>query len=155
MKILREECVDQRLRLLFVGHDCRSAAYSGLAGKNGALLAAAREAGFDALVTTDQEISFQQNLSERRIAVVIPSGDTNRLGDLKPLVTLALSRLEGIQPGEVARIGEPTGCPTRQPWASFHLPPLVTVKSGRQTVRELRERLGVVTGPREYYHRRE
>lgn len=30
----------------------------------------------------------------------------------------------------------------------------VTVKSGRKTVREyLRERFGVVTGPREYYHR--
>ena len=42
MRLLLDECVDQRLRHLFVGYDCQSAAYAALAGlKNGALLAAA------------------------------------------------------------------------------------------------------------------
>jgi hypothetical protein len=44
MFILIDECVDQRLRLLFSGHKCQTAAYAKLAGlKNGALLAAARK----------------------------------------------------------------------------------------------------------------
>lgn len=56
MRILVDECVDQRLRLMFTGHDCQTAAYAKLSGlKNGALLTAAEAAGFDVLVTTDQE----------------------------------------------------------------------------------------------------
>ncbi len=55
-----DECIDQRVRLLFVGHDCQTAAYAGLDGlKHGALLSAAEAKGFEVLVTTDQEIPFQ------------------------------------------------------------------------------------------------
>jgi hypothetical protein len=43
--ILLDECVDQRLRLLFVDHACETAGYAKLAGlKNGALLDAAEPA---------------------------------------------------------------------------------------------------------------
>ncbi len=46
-------------------------AYAGMAGlKNGALLAAAEEAGFDVLVTGDRTLHYEQNLLTRRIAVV-------------------------------------------------------------------------------------
>jgi hypothetical protein len=38
---------------------------------NGALLQAAEEAGFDLLLSTDKNIQYQQNLKDRRIAVVI------------------------------------------------------------------------------------
>lgn len=66
MRILLDECVDQRLRLLFTGHECQTASYAKLSGlKNGALLAAAETAGFQVLVTTDQEIPHQQNLAMR------------------------------------------------------------------------------------------
>lgn len=42
MRILIDECVDQRLRLMFAGHDCETAVYAKLSGlKNDALLAAA------------------------------------------------------------------------------------------------------------------
>ena len=56
MRILLDECVDQRLRLAFTGHDCQTAGYAKLSGlKNGALLPAAEAAGFEVLVTTDRE----------------------------------------------------------------------------------------------------
>ena len=72
MKLLLDECVDQRLRLLFIGHDCQSARYAKLAGlKNGALLVAAEAAGFEIIITTDQEIPYQQNLSLRRISLLL------------------------------------------------------------------------------------
>jgi hypothetical protein len=81
-----EECVDQRLRFLFSGHDCETAAYPKVSGlKNGALLAAAEAAGFDVIVTTDQEIPYQQKLALRNIAVVVLCAQTNRLADLQPL----------------------------------------------------------------------
>lgn len=43
---------------------------------NGELLAAAEEAGFDLLFTTDKGIRYQQNLVGRRIALVVLTGTT-------------------------------------------------------------------------------
>jgi hypothetical protein len=65
MRILLDECVDEKLRHAFAGHDCQTVRYAGFAGiSNGRLLAAAEMAGFDVMVTTDQHIPDQQNLSE-------------------------------------------------------------------------------------------
>ena len=41
--------------------------------KNGELLAAAESNGFDVFVTTDTNLSYQQNLSNRNIAIVVLS----------------------------------------------------------------------------------
>src|SRR3954468_22300977 len=104
MRLLLDECVDQRLRHFFFGHECQTARYAGLAGlKNGALLSAAEAAGFDVLVTVDQNIPNQQVLTRRRIAVLILCGRTNRLSDLSPLVPAAGEVLASINPGEVVR----------------------------------------------------
>ena len=57
MKLLIDECVDERLRLLFPGYDCQTARFAKFAGlKNGQLLDAAETAGFDVLITVDQNI---------------------------------------------------------------------------------------------------
>jgi predicted nuclease of predicted toxin-antitoxin system len=106
MRLLIDECIDERLRLLFPSHDCQTARFANLAGlKNGALLEAAEAGGFDVLITVDQNIPDQQNLAGRKIAVVILCGATNRLRDLAPLVPAALSTLGSIEPGDVVRIG--------------------------------------------------
>ncbi len=66
MKLRVDECIDERLRLSFPSHDCVSARFAGLAGlKNGQLLDAAEAAGFEVLITVDQNIPSQQNLSGR------------------------------------------------------------------------------------------
>ena len=86
MRLLIDECVDERLRLLFPDHDCQTARFAGLAGlKNGRLLEAAEAAGFDVLITVDQNIPDQQNLTGRGISLIILCGPTNRLCDLEPL----------------------------------------------------------------------
>ena len=41
---------------------------------NGILLAAAEEAAFDVFLTPDQGIRYQQNLTSRRIAIVVLTG---------------------------------------------------------------------------------
>ncbi len=105
MRILLDECVDQRLRLLLADHECHTAAYAGLAGlKNGVLLDAAEDAGFEVMITTDQEIPFQQNLGMRRIAIMILCAPTNRLADLTPLMPAAAAALDTIAAGAVIRI---------------------------------------------------
>ena len=106
MRILLDECVDQRLRLLFEGHECESAVYAGFTGlKNGELLQEAEGAGFEVIVTTDQEIPYQQNLAARRISLLVLCAPTNRLADLRGLLPSALEALKAIVPGQVVRVG--------------------------------------------------
>ena len=105
MRLLIDECVDEHLRHLFGGHDCQTARYAGLAGlSNGDLLAAAEAAGFEVIVTVDQNIPFQQNLESRTIAVLILCASTNRLRDLQKIVPAALEALASIKPGDVVRV---------------------------------------------------
>ena len=105
MRLLIDECVDERVRLLFADYDCQTARFAGLAGlKNGRLLDAAEGAGFDVLITVDQNIPDQQNLTGRMISLIILCGPTNRLHDLGPLVPAAISVLHSIGRGEVVRI---------------------------------------------------
>jgi hypothetical protein len=73
--------------------------------KNGRLLEAAEEAGFDVLITVDQNNPDQQNMSGRKIALVILRGSTNRLRDLTLLVPAAISAISSIAAGDVVRIG--------------------------------------------------
>jgi predicted nuclease of predicted toxin-antitoxin system len=106
VKLLIDECVDQRLRFLFSGHACETADYAKLSGlKNGALLAAAEAADFEVLVTTDQEIPHQQNLALRKISVLILCAPTKRLADLRRLVPSAIEAPGSIKPGQVVRTG--------------------------------------------------
>lgn len=108
MRILLDECVDQKLRFAFAAHECQTAAYAGLAGlKNGVLLKAAEAAGFEVMITTDQEIPYQQNLGERSISILILCGRTNRLADLLELAPRALEAMESIGRGELIRIEIP------------------------------------------------
>jgi predicted nuclease of predicted toxin-antitoxin system len=105
MRLLIDECVDERLRLLFPGHDCQTARFANLAGlKNGRLLEAAEAAGFDVLVTVDQNIPDQQNLAGRSISLLILCAPTNRLRDLELLAPAAVSALRSIGRGDVVRI---------------------------------------------------
>ena len=105
MRLFIDECVDERLRLLFPAHDCQTVRFANLAGlKNGRLLDAAEAAAFDVLITTDQNIPDQQNLKGRKISIVILCGPTNRLRDLEPLVPRAISAVDSIGPRQVLRV---------------------------------------------------
>ena len=85
MQLLLDECVDEHVRHLLPGHDCQTVRFANLAGlKNGRLLDAAEAAGFDILITADQNIPDQQNLTGRRISLLILCARTNHLRDLKP-----------------------------------------------------------------------
>src|SRR2546421_605744 len=105
MKLLLDECTPRRLRRDLLGHEVQTIEQARLKGlKNGALLQAA-SGHFDVLVTVDQSIPTQQNLSVFRIAVLILRAKTNKYADLKPLAPQALEALKTIQPGAVVRIG--------------------------------------------------
>jgi hypothetical protein len=74
MRILLDENAPRPLRRTLTGHDVRTAIEMGWARfSNGRLLDEAEKAGFDALITGDQNFAHQQNLAGRNIAVIILS----------------------------------------------------------------------------------
>jgi len=105
MRILLDECIDERFRNSLSPHDCQTARFAGLAGlENGELLASAEAARFDIFLTVDQGIEYQQNLRGRQIAVLVLRAKSNRLKDLLTLVPACLSHIETIQPGQIVNI---------------------------------------------------
>ena len=69
---------------------------------NGALLDAAEKAGFDVLVTCDQNVRYQQNFTDRKLAVVILS--TNHWPTLRPVAARIASVVDFMQRGQVRNV---------------------------------------------------
>jgi hypothetical protein len=93
VRVLLDECLPKRLKPELVGHDARTAPEMGWASKtNGELLALAA-ADFDVFLTSDRNLSHQQNLSAFDIAVVVLVAASNRIDDLRPLVPRILEVL--------------------------------------------------------------
>lgn len=106
MRILLDECIDWRLSGAIVGHEVKTARQMGWTSiKNGELLALASDR-FDVFVTVDRNLSFQPNLRNQRIAVIVLHAKTNRIVDLLPLVPGLLAVISSATPGMVTRIGE-------------------------------------------------
>ncbi|MDQ2844131.1 MAG: hypothetical protein M3Y72_24445 [Acidobacteriota bacterium] len=74
MKVLLDEDLDHRLRTSLIPlsqHEVVTVRYMGWAGlQNGELLKTAEENGIEVFITRDKNLSYQQNLSERRMAIV-------------------------------------------------------------------------------------
>jgi hypothetical protein len=72
--------------------------------KNGELLQLMNQGGFTILLTTDQNLRYQQNLQQAGVAVVVMVAPTNRLPDLVPLIPNVCDALDLITAGEVIEI---------------------------------------------------
>ena len=73
---------------------------------NGALLAAAETAGFELLVTTDRRIRYQQNLSDRQIAIVVLSGST-KWSQIQLHFERILAAVDAATPGSYTEVPIP------------------------------------------------
>ena len=104
MKILLDECIDRRLAGEFVDYEVKTVPQRGWAGiKDGQLLVLA-EAEFDVFITADRNLSFQQNLPQFDIAVIVLQATSNRLADLKPLVPRVLIILDTVTKGQATTV---------------------------------------------------
>ena len=75
---------------------------------NGALLKAAEEAGFDLLFTTDNRIRYQQNLKDRRIALVVLTG-TTKWARVRLHLDRIEAAIEAATPGSYSEVNIPFG----------------------------------------------
>jgi hypothetical protein len=73
--------------------------------KNGELLQLMSQEGFTILLTTDQNLRYQQNLQQAGVAVVVLVAPSNRLTDLVPLIPEVRNVLGAIAPGKVIEVG--------------------------------------------------
>ena len=104
MRLLLDECIPKRLKRELRGHDATTVQDLGWAGiKNGALLKLAN-GQFDALLTVDQGIGYQQNLSGLSISVVVMMAPSNDVDDLRPLLPDVEQALTRLRPGEIVRV---------------------------------------------------
>jgi len=73
--------------------------------KNGDLLSEAEAEGFDALITTDQNLRYQQDLSGWRISVVVLM--TTNWPRIKNHADLVVQVIDNLQPGSYEEISFP------------------------------------------------
>jgi predicted nuclease of predicted toxin-antitoxin system len=105
MRILLDESLPRDLSALLIGHEVetvRSAGWSGI--KNGKLLALA-STRFDAFVTADRNIEFQQNVAALPISIVVLVVRRTRIQAIQPLVPEVLKLLNHMAPRTLHRIG--------------------------------------------------
>jgi len=105
VKVLLDECVDTRLVSEITGFEVATVVGKGWAGiANGKLLALA-QAEFDAFVTVDKNLAFQQHLPKFSIAVIVVRASSNRLADLITVVPDLLAAIPMAQKGAVSYVG--------------------------------------------------
>ncbi len=105
MRILLDECVPWPMKRLLVSHSCTSVQARGWSGIRNSELLRRAEAGFDLLITADQNIRYQQNLSGTSIAILELS--TNDLRRIQAASGLIEKAVEKIRPNEFQHLHIP------------------------------------------------
>lgn len=86
MRLLLDESVPSRLRRSLPEHEVHTVVEVGWSGvKNGKLLALSA-IEYDALITVDKNLQYQQNLATLPVAVILLDAVSNELHVLLPLV---------------------------------------------------------------------
>ena len=103
MKILFDQGTPRPLREHLHGHSVDTVAERGWSGLgNGDLIEEAEQKGYEVLITTDQNMRYQQNLTDRRLAIVVLLSTAwpyvqPRIDDIRLV-------LDEIRPGELREV---------------------------------------------------
>ncbi len=104
MNVLLDECIPRKLKHELKEHLVSTVTEAGWSGKkNGELLRLA-EKSFDAFVTVDQNLSYQQNITKYKIAVVLLASEDNDLDTLKPFMPKVRQILESLKTGHIFKV---------------------------------------------------
>ena len=117
MRLLPDNNVPVAIARYLPQHDVVHA--SSLGGRtlaNGDLIAAADEAGFDILLTADQNIEYQQNLAGRRLAIIVLA--TNHWNTIRGNMERVISALDAARQQAFVRVSFPVPVRRRRPSAS-------------------------------------
>jgi hypothetical protein len=95
------------MRSLLTNHTCTSVQAEGWSGIRNSELLKRAEAQFDLLITADQNMRFQQNLSSSAIAILELS--TNDLRLIQSAEEAIQKAIEEIDPGQFVRLNVVSG----------------------------------------------
>ena len=104
MKLLLDESLPKDLRLHLPGHQVSTVPERGWASRSNGDLLRLASSEFDAFLTADQNLEYQQNLAKYNIVIVVLAARSNRLQDLVPLVPRLLQLLPDLRPGQLTRV---------------------------------------------------
>ena len=103
MKILFDANTPAPLARFLRGHEVVRADELGWQGlENGALLDAAEQAGFDLLLTCDQNVRYRQNFASRKLALVILS--SNHWPTLRRIAARIATAVDFVPTGQIVRV---------------------------------------------------
>ena len=106
MKLLFDQGTPVPLRNHLPNHIVQTAYEKGWGNlKNGDLSTLAEAEGFDVLVTTDQNLRYQQNLSGRKIGVIVLL--TTNWPRIKNNASLVIQAIDNLHSGDYAEITFP------------------------------------------------
>lgn len=106
MRVLFDHNIPAPLREHLTGHEVTEASQQGWERlKNGDLLTVAEEAGFEALLTSDKNMYYQQNLEGRRIAIVVLG--QGQWPAIRPHVQHVLEAVNAATPGSYKEVNIP------------------------------------------------
>lgn len=108
MKLLLDENLPHQLRLELPGHEVFTAAYMAWSGiENGELLQLAAEAGFDAVITNDRGLEYQQNMGTLPVSVIVLLVKANTIEAIRPLCGELLGALSNLRPRDFVKLSLP------------------------------------------------
>jgi len=106
MRILFDQATPVPIRAHLDQHVVRTASQQGWDTlKNGDLLTAAEAAGFEILLTTDKNLLYQQNLTDRKIAIIVLGNQ--QWPQLRPHVQRVVDAITAAVPGSYIEIDIP------------------------------------------------
>ncbi len=105
MKILLDHNLDRRLKNYLNDYETATTQEQNWADVlNGELLTLAEENNFDVLLTADANIKSQQNLSNRKISILVVRAFNNRLATHIEMINDIHEALAEIQSGEIVEV---------------------------------------------------
>ena len=105
MRVLLDEQLDHRLRHDFDPQfQVMTVAGRGWEGEKNDALRRLAAAEFDAFITMDRGIEYEQNWTAIDLAIVLVIAKTNRYADVKPLIPAIESALAKAAPGRLVRV---------------------------------------------------
>jgi hypothetical protein len=105
VKLLLDENLPHGMREELPGHSVFTAAYMNWSGiGNGELLRLAAEAGFDALITNDRGLEYEQNPKTLPLAVIVIVSKANTIEAIRPLYPSLLDALTALQPRQFVKL---------------------------------------------------
>ena len=86
MRLLFDESVIKRLAKYLTSHDVQTVASMGWGGTKNGKLRALAAVEFDALITVDKNMQYQQNLSTLPLSIIVLNARSNEIEFLVPFV---------------------------------------------------------------------